>query len=66
MLEGKEVEGKIGEIGEYYVDLNDKGEIEVAVSLKIDLVKEAKKLAASTGTPIDDTAIAWLEKLMGR
>lgn len=65
-LEGKELDGKIGEYGAYSIDLNDKGELELAIGLKIDLVAEAKKLAAKTGTPIDDQAIAWLEKLMGR
>lgn len=64
-LEGKELEGKIGDgaLG-YSVDLSDKGVLAIAV--EVDLVVAAKALAAKTGTPIDDTAIAWLEKLMGR
>lgn len=66
MFEGKELEGKIGDVGGYSVDLTEKGELEVSVMVKVDLVAEAKKLAAKTGTPIDDQAIAWLEKLMGR
>ncbi len=66
MLEGKEVEGNIGEFGGYSADLNDKGMLEISVSVHVDLVAEAKKLAAKTSTPIDDKAIEWLEKLMGR
>lgn len=66
MLEGKELEGKVGEFGGYSADLNDKGELEISLSVKVDLVAEAEKLAAKTGTPIDDQAIAWLKKLMGR
>ncbi len=65
MLEGKEVEGKIGEYGGYSLDLNSKGELELALNLKINLVAEAKKLAEKTKTPLDDHAIAWLEKLQG-
>lgn len=64
MLEGKELEGKIGNVGEYFVDANDKGEIEIGVSVKIDLLAEIKKLAAKSQTPIDDAAIAWIEKLI--
>jgi hypothetical protein len=64
MFEGKEVQGTIGSVGQYSVDLTAQGELEVMVGLKINLVDEAKKLAAKTATPIDDTAIAWLEKLM--
>lgn len=66
MLEGKEVDVKIGEYGSASVDLNAKGEVEIAVAIKVDLVAEAKKLAAKSATPIDDQAIAWLEKLMGK
>lgn len=65
MFEGKEIDGKIGDVGHYFVDVSDKGEVEIGVSVKINLVAEAKKLAAKTATPIDDQAIAWLEKLMG-
>lgn len=64
MLEGKEFEHKIGEYGSASVDLTDNGEVEIAIAVKINLVEEAKKLAAKTATPIDDQAIAWLEKLM--
>ncbi|HEY8272160.1 MAG TPA: hypothetical protein VIG33_14820 [Pseudobdellovibrionaceae bacterium] len=66
MLEGKEAEGSFGGFGGYSVDITDKGLLEIGVSVRIDLVAEAKKLAEKTATPIDDTAIAWLEKLMSK
>ncbi len=66
MLEGKEVQGNIGSIGSYSADLDDKGNLVVAIEVHVDLVAEAKKLAAKTNTAIDDKAIEWLEKLMGR
>lgn len=65
MLEGKELEKKIGEWGSVSVDVTPKLEVIVEMGVKIDLIAEAKKLAAKTNTPIDDQAIAWLEKLTG-
>jgi hypothetical protein len=66
MLDGKELDGKIGDVGEYYVDVSDKGIVEIGVSIKVDLIAEALKLAEKTGTPVDDQAIKWLSVLMGR
>ena len=63
MLEGKEFEQKIGDIGSVSVDVTSELKLKVAVEVEIDLVAEAKKLAAKTSTPIDDAAIAWLEKI---
>jgi hypothetical protein len=63
MFEGKEVQGNIGEYGNYYADIDAKGHVEVGVILKVNLVAEAKKLAAKTKTPIDDKAIEWLEAM---
>jgi hypothetical protein len=64
MLEGKEIQGNLGAYGEYSADLDSKGTITVAVGLKLDLVAELKKLAAKTDTPVDDAAIAWVEKVL--
>ena len=64
MLEGKEIQGEIGQYGGYFVDLNMKGQVEVGVSIKIDLVAELEKLAQKTNTPIDDHAIAWVKKMV--
>lgn len=64
MLEGKELDVKIGEYGAASVDVTGELQLEVALSLKVDLIAEIKKLAAKTETPIDDTAIAWVESLV--
>jgi hypothetical protein len=64
MLEGKELEGKIGEFGGYSVDLGKDGKLTVSVEAKVDLIAELKKLAAQTATPMDDAAIAWVEKML--
>lgn len=77
MLEGKEVEGKIGEVGSYSVDVDSKGmllaeaKVETAwggasVLLKLDLIAECEKLAAKTSTKLDDQFIATLKALLGR
>ena len=66
MLDGKELEVAIGEYGSASVDVTDKGVVELAVSVKVDLLAELKKLAAKTSTPIDDAAIAWVEGMLGK
>jgi hypothetical protein len=66
MIEGKELEGKIGDVGEYFVDVDDHGVVQIGMTIKVDLIAEAKKLAAKTGTPLDDQALAWLALIMGR
>lgn len=66
MLEGKEVEKKIGEYGTASVDVTSEGKVKIEVSIEVDLVAEAEKLAKKTKTEIDDKAIAWLKLLMGR
>lgn len=62
MLEGKELEKKFSESVVVAVDVTP--ELKVVASVEIDLIAEAKKLAAKTSTPIDDAAIAWLEKIV--
>jgi hypothetical protein len=66
MLEGKEVDVAIGNIGHASVDLDDKGNLEVGLSAKIDLLAELEKIAAKTGTQLDDAFVATLKKLLGR
>lgn len=65
MLEGKEFEQKLGEYGSASVDVTPELKVKVVVEAQVDLIAEAKKLAAKTQTPIDDQAIAWLEKIVG-
>lgn len=66
MLEGKELEGQIGSLGNYSVDVTQDGHLEVGVGLKIDLLAEIEKLAAKTNTKIDDSVVEFLKKVMGR
>lgn len=66
VLDGKELEGKIGSVGQYSADLNEKGELEVSVGVKIDLIAEIEKLAAKSETKIDDAVLGFLKKLVGR
>lgn len=66
MLEGKEVEVKIGNYGAASVDVDAKGFVEVAVGIKVDLLAELEKLAAKTKTTLDDKFIATVKMLMGR
>lgn len=63
-MELQKIEGKIGTIGTYEESISAEGVLKLLVGVEINLVEEAKKLAAKTETPIDDQAIAWLEKLM--
>lgn len=79
-LEGNELEGKIGDVGSYAVDVDDKGKVKVTLTIdkdmglgkvsasvivETDLFKIAEQLAAKTATPWDDEAIKALEKLLG-
>lgn len=66
MLDGNELEGSIGNIGNYKVDVQPDGHIEVSVGIKVDILNEIEKLAAKTGTKIDDSVVEFLKKLMGR
>ena len=64
MLEGKELEKKIGEYGVASIDVTPELKVKVEVAIEVDLIAEAKKLAEKTETPIDNTAIEWLEKIV--
>ncbi len=55
MLEGKEVDGKIGELGGYFVDVSDNGDLEIGVSIKVNLFDELDKLA-------EKKDLGWLKK----
>lgn len=59
MLEGREIDGKIGDLGGYFVDLDDKGNLEVGVSVKVNLLDKLKELALKSNAP------DWLKKLLG-
>lgn len=65
-LEGKELSGEVGDYGTYHVDISDKGLLEISLGVKVDLIEEIEKLAKKTSTPIDDAAISWIKKLLGK
>lgn len=80
MLEGKELEGKIGDVGSYSFDVDDKGQMAVdlevhkdlgfasvkaVVEVKTDIFAVARHITEKTKTTWDDTAEAALEKLLG-
>ena len=63
---GENMEGKIGQVGEYQADVSKDGHLKLSVSVDVDLVAELEKLAEKTATPIDDQAMAWVKKMLGR
>lgn len=64
MLEGKELEGKIGEYGSYEVDVTATGKVKAMVGLEVDLIAELRKLAAKTDNKLDDKAVDWIAELI--
>lgn len=63
-LEGKEFETKIGEYGSVSVDVKPDLKVAISVSAEVDLIAEVKKLAEKTKTPLDNSVIEWIEKLV--
>lgn len=75
MLEGKEVEGSIGDKGAYSVDVDGYGLVRAEASYKMDSLKGGaymemhiiellKMLALKTENQIDDKAIAIIDGLL--
>lgn len=64
MLEGTEFEQKIGQVGSVIVDVTPELKLSISAKVEVDLIGELKKLAEKTATPIDDAALAWIEKLV--
>lgn len=80
MLEGKEVEGKIGDVGMYEIDVDSKGyvrfgahvdkdfgyaKVKSANVIESNIFKIAEEIAKKTKTEWDDKAIAGLKSLLG-
>ncbi len=63
MLEGNELEQKIGNVGSVIVDVTPELKLKISAGVEIDLLAELKKLAEKTATPLDDVAIGWIEKV---
>lgn len=66
MLEGKEVEKKLGEYGSVSLDVTPDLKVLASIEVHIDLIKEIEKLAAKTATPLDDQAMAWIKLLVSK
>lgn len=66
MLDGNEMQGKIGEYGQYSVDVQDTGMVVMSVGIKIDLLAELRKLAKLSTNSLDDKAIDFIAHLMNK
>lgn len=66
MLDGKELQGAIGNYGSYSVDVNDKGLVELGVAVKFDIIAELEKLALKSDNSIDDKMVAMIKSALGR
>ena len=80
MLEGKEVEGKIADVGSYYLDADASGMVKIGLEFakefdvaKVKSVNEVEvhvmsileKVAAQTKQTWDDAAVAQMKALLG-
>jgi len=80
ILEGKEVEGKIGDVGSYSIDATKEGKVLIALSVEKDfggaLVKSVnsveadlfsilEKVVAKTEAKWDDAVVAQLKAILG-
>lgn len=80
VLEGKEIDQKIGQDGEVSLDVDDKGQVDIELSyakdlgfakakvvssLSVSIFDVAEMVAKKTATTWDDQAIAALENLLG-
>lgn len=80
MLEGKELEGKIGEVGSYSVDVDKNGLVKLEVlaskelegiklnsanSAEISIFVLLEKVAAKTEAKWDDSVVAQLKAILG-
>lgn len=77
ILEGKEVEQKLGDKGLLVVDVTDKGIVHVSMSyvdggleagsfVKLDLVSMLEMLVSKTDNNVDDALVASVKAALGR
>lgn len=78
MLEGKEIEGKMGNVGQYSLDVDDKGIMRVELGAQpmdgvqagafaqVDIIIALKQLAARTSNGVDDAMVSTIAKALGR
>lgn len=80
MLEGNELEGKLGDVGSYAVDVTENGKVKVSLSvekdfgygkvssvnaLETDIFRVAREITKKTAATWDDQVELALEKLLG-
>ncbi len=61
-----ELEGKIGSVGTYSVDVTSKGIVKATVGVEVDLVAELEKLALKSDNKIDDAIVNMVKAALGR
>lgn len=64
MLEGKEIEVKVGEYGTASVDVTPDFYLDAAVVIRIDIIKELRRLAEKTGIKLAESAIDQIELMV--
>lgn len=64
MLEGKEIEGKIGEVGSYSVDVTKEGKISIEASVKQPFLDGAGEAKIASSVDLDLFAV--LEKIAAK
>ena len=57
-------EAQLGEYGAASVALDSEAKVKVKVEAEVDLIKELEKLAAQTGTKVDDQVVAYIKGLI--
>lgn len=80
MLEGKELEGKIGEVGEYFVDVEKNGQVTISLTAKkelegvlvssenkavVNVITLLEKVAAKTEAKWDEAVVAQIKTILG-
>lgn len=77
MLDGKEVEGKLGDKGSYSVDVDDKGMVRVELAagdgatkggafIETDVVVLLEAAAKHTSNTVDDSVVAMIKAKLNR
>lgn len=64
LLEGNEVEKKIGDYGAVILDVTPDLKVKLQVEANIDLIAELDKLFAKTSTPIDENVFSVVKQLL--
>lgn len=57
-------EAQLGEYGVASVALDSEAKVKIEVKAEVDLIKELEKLAAQTGTKVDDQVVAYIKGLI--